>query len=58
MVKKKETVIGALGIILSILGVIWTIPLSLKGTPYTYGIILTSSMVIIGILLIAWAFGD
>lgn len=59
MVKKEnKTLIGVIGVILAILGIIWTIPLSLKGQPYIYGIFITGIMVITGIILIAWAFSD
>ncbi len=59
MVKRKDkTVWGVVGVILTIIGITGTIPLSLKGEPYTYGIPITGLMVIGGIILIAWAFSD
>ena len=58
MAIKNKTLIGVIGVILSLFGLIMTIPLVLNGVPYVYGIILTGLMVVIGVILIAWAFGE
>ena len=54
----NKTVWGFIGVILTILGITGTIPLSLKGEHYVYGISITGIMIISGIILIAWAFSD
>ena len=55
---KNKTLIGVIGIILSVIGLFGSFPLALKGGPYAYGLILTGAMVVIGIVLIASAFGE
>ncbi|MAH46535.1 hypothetical protein CMI37_11960 [Candidatus Pacearchaeota archaeon] len=55
---RNKTVIGVIGIILVIFGIIWTIPLALKGVPYVYGLFGTSFLVVLGVILISWAFSD
>lgn len=55
---RNKTLIGIIGIILSVIGLFGSFPLALKGNPYAYGLILTGLMVIIGIILIASAFGE
>jgi len=55
---KNKTLIGIIGIILAVIGLFASFPLALKGSSYAYGLILTGAMVIIGIILIASAFGE
>lgn len=58
MEKKHRTFWGTVGIILTVLGGIYTIPLAIKGGVYTYGLFVTGAAVIGGVLLMAWMFGD
>lgn len=58
MEKKHRTFWGVVGIILIVLGAIYTIPLAIKGGIYSYGLFITGAAVVSGILLIAWTFGD
>lgn len=58
MKKKNKTPLGVFGLILLIFGIIFTISLSVKGEEYTYGLPITAFLVIMGIILIAWAFND
>ncbi len=51
-----KTAFGVLGVILAILGVIWSIPLSIQGD--FSGLFFSGTMVVIGIVLIALAFSD
>ncbi len=55
---KNKTVIGVIGVIFIIFGIVGTIPLALKGHPYIYGLFITGFLVILGVILIAWAFSD
>lgn len=55
---RNKTLLGVIGIILAILGVTGTIPLALRDKPYIYGLPITIIMIIVGIILIAYAFGD
>lgn len=58
MIKKKnKMVIGVLGVVLTIFGVIGTIPILLN-KEYLVGLLATGLSVIVGIILIALAFGD
>lgn len=48
----------ALGTILITFGGLMTIPFTIKGGNFYYGLLFTYLLVIIGILLIAWVLGD
>lgn len=54
----NKTLIGVMGIILSVIGLFGSIALFLKGDIYVYGLIATGIMAIIGVILIALAFGE
>ncbi len=56
--KKDKTTWGVIGVILLIGGVTGTIPLAIRGQKYLYGLPITGIAVIVGIILIAWAFSD
>ena len=58
MTRKNKTFWGVLGTILLIFGAIGTISLAVKGQEYLYGLFVTGAFVIVGVLLIAWAFAD
>ena len=53
---KNRTFWGVLGVILVVMGVTGTIPLALN--KQYLGLSITAILVIVGIILIAWAFGD
>lgn len=57
MIKKNKTVLGVIGIILTLFGIIFTIPILLN-REYFFVLFLTGLSVIIGVILIAWAFSD
>ncbi len=57
MAKKNKTVWGVLGMLLTLFGIIGTIPILLSGE-YLIGLPITGIAVIIGIILMAWAFSD
>jgi len=57
MVKSKnKTVWGVIGVILILFGLIGTIPLILNR--YIIGLPITAIIVIVGVILIAWAVSD
>jgi hypothetical protein len=49
---------GAVGMLLAIFGVIWSIPLVLNGRPYVYALPITSVMVVFGVLLLTWVLSE
>ena len=57
MAKKNRTVWGVIGVILTLFGVIGTIPILLN-REYLIGLPTTGLSVIVGIVLMAWAFSD
>ena len=60
MARKKEsdnkTVIGVTGVLLTIFGIIGTIPV-LQNRQYIW-LIITAIAVILGVILVAWSFSD
>ena len=60
MAKKERpinrTVIGVVGVLLSIFGIIGTIPV-LQNRQY-FWLIVTAIAVILGVILVAWSFSD
>ncbi len=60
MARKKEsdnkTVIGVMGVLLTIFGIIGTIPV-LQNRQYIW-LIITAIAVILGVILVAWSFSD
>ncbi|MDP2926052.1 MAG: hypothetical protein Q8N99_06780 [Nanoarchaeota archaeon] len=60
MVKKKDftnkTVIGVIGVLLTIFGIIGSIPV-LQNRQYSW-LIITAIAVIFGVILVAWSFSD
>ena len=60
MARKKEsdnkTVIGVMGVLLTIFGIIGTIPV-LQNRQYIW-LIITAVAVILGVILVAWSFSD
>lgn len=54
--RKNKTPVGVFGVILILIGLLGTIPLSLNKALYALSI--TTAMVIVGVLLVAWAFTD
>lgn len=55
--KKNKTLWGVIGVILTLFGIIGTIPILLnKG--YIAGLTVTALSAIAGIILMAWAFSD
>jgi len=59
MVKKRKnkTVLGVIGVLLTLFGVIFTIPLTLN-REYAAWLAVTTISVIAGVILIAWTFND
>ena len=57
MTKKNKTVWGVIGVILTLFGITGTIPILLN-REYLIGLPITGLSVIIGIILMAWAFSD
>ena len=59
MIKRKNrTFIGVSGVILTVIGFISTVSLGLREKPNLAGLITASLFVIVGILLITYAFSD
>lgn len=60
MVQKKEstnkTVIGVIGVLLTIFGIIGSIPV-LQNRQYLW-LIITAVAVVLGVILVAWSFSD
>ena len=54
---KNKTVLGVIGVILTLFGAIGTIPVLLN-KDYLLGLPITALSVIGGIILIAWSFSD
>ena len=54
---KNKTIYGVIGVILTLFGVTGTIPILLS-REYIIGLPITAVSVIIGVILIAWAFSD
>ena len=57
MARKNKTIWGVIGIILTIFGITGTIPILLN-KEYLIGLPITGLSVIVGIILMAWAFSD
>lgn len=57
MVRKNKTVLGVIGVLLTLFGVIFTIPVFLNDQ-YRFLLPFTAAAVIAGVILMAWAFGD
>jgi hypothetical protein len=58
MVKRKnKTIWGVIGVLLTLFGIIGTIPI-LINKEYIWGLPITAISVIVGIILMAWAFSD
>ena len=55
--RKNKTVWGVIGVILTLFGIIGTIPILLN-REYLISLPITGLSVIIGIILMAWAFSD
>ena len=55
--KKNKSVWGVIGVILTIFGVTGSIPI-LINKQYLFGLPITALLVIVGVILIAWAFSD
>lgn len=55
--RRNKTVFGVIGVILTLFGIIGTIPILLN-REYLIGLPLTGLSVIFGIILMAWAFSD
>ena len=59
MVKTRDkTFLGVLGVIILVFGFIGTIVIGVRGEEFFYGLPITAVAVIIGILLIAWAYTE
>lgn len=57
MAKKNKMVWGVIGLLLTLFGVTGTIPILLN-REYLIGLSITGLAVIIGVILMAWAFSD
>ena len=57
-VKRNKTFLVALGSIFTIFGCFGSLFLVIKGGVYSYFLPATGLMVIIGVLVIAWCFGE
>ncbi len=55
--RKNKTVWGVIGVILTLFGIIGTIPILLN-REYLIGLFVTGLSVVIGVILTAWAFSD
>ena len=55
MAKKNKTMWGVIGVLLTIFGIIGTIPILLN-RQYIIGLPVTVLSVIVGVILITWAF--
>ncbi|MFH1358379.1 MAG: hypothetical protein ABIH37_00660 [archaeon] len=53
---KNKTVIGVVGVLLTIFGIIGTMPV-LQNRQYLW-LIITAISVIVGVILVAWSFSD
>jgi len=54
---KNKTLLGVTGVLLTLFGIIGTIPI-LINREYATGLFLTVPAVIIGVILMAWALND
>ena len=54
---KNKTVLGVIGVILAVFGVMGSIPALLNKEPI-FSLPVTAIAVIVGIILMAWAFSD
>lgn len=58
MIKRKnKTIWGVIGVLLTLFGVIFTIPITLN-REYSAFLAVTAIAVVAGVILIAWAFND
>lgn len=57
MVKRQKLITGVIGVILLVIGIVWTISLAIL-EKYIYGFIVTGVFIVIGLTLIAMALGD
>jgi len=55
--RKNRTVFGVIGVLLTLFGLIGTIPILLN-REYISGLLITAISVVIGVILMAWAFSD
>ena len=55
--RKNKTIWGVIGVILTLFGILWSIPIVLN-REYILALPLTTFSVIIGVILMAWAFSD
>lgn len=55
--KKNKTIWGVIGVLLTLFGIIGTIPI-LISKEYIAGLPITAISVVVGIILMAWAFSD
>jgi len=55
--RKNKTIWGVIGVILTLFGITFTIPILLN-REYLIGLPITGLSVIIGIILMAWAFSN
>ena len=55
-IRKNNTFWAVFGSILILFGITFTIPLTIKGGIYFYGLLITCAAIISGVLLIAWVF--
>jgi len=55
--RKNKTIYGVIGVLLTLFGITGTIPILLN-KEYLFGLPLTALSVIIGVILMSWAFSD
>ena len=55
--RKNKTVLGVIGVLLTLFGIIGTIPI-LSNIGYAIWLLVTGVSVVAGVILIAWAFSD
>jgi len=55
--KKNKTIWGVIGVLLTLFGIIGTMPI-LINKEYIAGLPITAISVVVGIILIAWTFSD
>lgn len=55
--KKNKTIFGVIGVLLTLFGITGAIPI-LINREYISGLPLTALLVVIGVILMAWAFTD
>ncbi|MDP4012499.1 MAG: hypothetical protein Q8R00_02740 [Candidatus Nanoarchaeia archaeon] len=55
---KEKAVLGVIGVILIILGMTLTIPVANKGMEYWPWLLATGIAIVVGVILMAWAFSE